>query len=147
MKTNKRTKMIKNYAKMFCDTVQNECKYITTRAYPKVKCFSFQAVTSYDFGLELDDLIERHEDKEIIGGIFDKKGEAIEIYNIFREKPEELRRLVRHECLHFLLYKSGEPWDDDSNLFLLLAYYYDANPWALYPEILKKIPEGRTERR
>jgi hypothetical protein len=66
-----------------------------------------------------------------ISGFFDIEKGCIEIYNFTREKPEMLKKYIRHECLHFILANCGLPYSDDEKLFILLAIKYNANPYTL----------------
>lgn len=145
MLTRKRKKKLKLYAKNFCNQVFYEYgeKLKLTNGRPNIKFYTCKCcVEKKDINLEFINDVEnkgildfnKTKDNEyyFLDGLFRHKEKKIEIYNIFKEKPAKLRQTIRHECLHFLLYESGHPYEDDSPLFILLALKYNADPYALY---------------
>ena len=140
MKTKKRIQKCKRYAKEFCDYVREDLiakdprmKYFITLQNPIVKCFVCKACTDIDNfsqgvppGAEL-----APNGKPIIDGEYVAEESAIYIYDVFECDPEELRRTIRHECIHFLLNKSGLPYKDTDKVFLNMATIYDARPYGL----------------
>lgn len=136
MKTKKRIQKCKRYAKEFCDYVREDLiakdsrmKYLITLQNPVVKCFVSKACIDSDNippGAEL-----APNGKPIIDGEYVAEESAIYIYDVFECDPEELRRTIRHECIHFLLDQSGFPSNDTDEMFLCLATIYDARPYGL----------------
>ena len=114
----KKCRILKKYAANFCDTVRNEfndtLNIKLTLDYP-VCCF-----VSYMRQLEGEELTGNYYEDRII------------ISDILGTDIEELKRIVKHECLHFLLAKSGYPYGDFDEMFLMAALHYDANPYGLY---------------
>ena len=149
MKTRKRIQKCKRYANEFCDYVREDLiavdprmKHLITSQNPAVKCFVFNACTDVDDipqGVKLTP-----SGKFIVDGEYVAEESAIYIYNVFKCDPKELKRTVRHECIHFLLNKSGLPYKDTDEAFLCLAASYDARPYGLlydkdtYNEIMKR---------
>ena len=140
MKTKKRIQKCKRYAKEFCDYVREDLiakyprmKYFITLQNPIVKCFVSKACTDIDNfpqGVPPDAELAPN-GKPIIDGEYVAEESAIYIYDVFECDPEELRRTIRHECIHFLLNQSGFPWNDTDEMFLCLAIAYDARPYGL----------------
>lgn len=138
---NKRRKKYKRYARTFCDRVRNDYekfRLFSTR-YPEMRFYTAKGYTTKgDFSY--CDAPTQGDYTEIAGYCDAEKG-YIEIYNFTKEKPDRLKRTIRHECLHFILGDIGLPNTDDDTLFLLLAIKYNADPY----EILKPDVKERLE--
>ena len=145
-----RKKQLKQYAKIFCDEVRQlspEVKEKLTRKNPIVKCYKEKGlggpVSDYPDSVGgLEEIIETHNGRLVIDGYFDKETGSIEIYNIFGEPLDYIKTIIRHECIHFILYESGLPWKDNDEMFTEMARYFNANPYRDYTEfvdILKEI--------
>ncbi len=65
-----------------------------------------------------------------IDGYYNPDENKILISSLHRS-DEETRQAIRHEALHYLLFASNKPYQDDSPLFQLMALKYTAEPWAL----------------
>lgn len=148
----KRCQKLKRYARQFCDTVRQDFKdarqtrvKITSdnpalRFYRERGCviLSNEKIKELDLtGLELAN--KRATGEILIDGCYNDG--IIEVYNVTKENPKYLKRTIRHECLHFLLDKSGLPFNDNDNLFIMLAYLYEANPVELLkrPDLMSEI--------
>lgn len=130
MITKKRTQKLKKYGLDFCNKVRADFPQIPfTEKNPQIKCFKEMCITSDN---KLQGIAEQTKTGHYLidGQHIEKRGE-IHIFNIIKEKPAELKTTVRHECLHFLLYEAGLPYDDEADLFLALAIYYNARPYGL----------------
>ena len=127
----KRCRKIKKYIREFCDTVRRDFPQIPiTGNSPVVKLYRHCVCVPTDTqGLEFAE--KTAEGRPIINGQY--YNGIIEIYGITERKPAELRETARHECIHFLLDKSGLPYKDSDDLFTLLAIAYNAQP----TEVLK----------
>lgn len=145
MITKKRTQKLKRYALQFCEQVRADFPQIPlTSKNPTVKCFRAIGCTSDAVQL-LQGIAEQRDNGDfIIDGFHDQQGGVIDIFNIIKETPAELKRTVRHECIHFLLYESGLPCEDDANIFIALALNYDARPYGLLKrqDLLESLQKG-----
>ncbi len=138
---NKRCRSLKKYMRDFCDMVKGEfSEHITVKDYPKIKFYRDEFCIPAEWvPEEAREIIQKtNEGRLIVDGHYENG--VIEIYGITKRKPEELRRAARHECLHFLLEKSGLPFGDDEEVFLRFAIVYNANPY-LSPEILEYLKQ------
>ena len=106
----KRMQKIKKYAKDFCDRVTNDYPKII-KNYPLIELLTYK-----------DILLNG---KYLVDGYFDHGTNHVVIANIYNPRVKELKQIIRHECLHFLLYNSGLPSKDDDILFTLLEHYSD----------------------
>lgn len=132
----KRRQKLKKYAYSFCDTIRQELpKLQITKEHPTI--LFYRRPYSVFSDIPGSGIAEKTENGGTLIDGFYCDG-RIEIYNTARERPEELRRTIRHECLHFLLDRSGHPWKDADNLFILLALEYDARPTVLYEWIKER---------
>ena len=140
----KRYKKIKRYAREFCDTLRNSEILLTKGINLTDKCPTVKIYRQFGYTADFSDLFdfgEKTKDGELIIDGFYKDG-VIEIYGITKSSAETLKAVVRHECLHFMLHKSDLPYEDDDNLFNLLAFIYDASPTALiknWPAIRERL--------
>ena len=130
----KRCRKLKKYAREFCDTVRRDFSRLPlTKDYPAIIFYrQLTCAPAETPGLEI---AERTGDgRPIIDGYY--SGGVVEVYGVTKREPAELREIMRHECLHFLLEKSGLPYKDDDDIFLLLAIKYSARPYmiAMNPE-------------
>ena len=145
MKTQKRTQKLKRYSKQFCDQVRQDfptLKQLAKTSYPIVKCFILHGkaeteksyLTEEHFTLLQDGTAE-------INGFFQYESKTIEVYAITERSAEELKETIRHECLHFLLYDAGLPFDDEDDIFLFLSIKYNALPYGLLarPDVIRRI--------
>ena len=125
---------LKMYAKRFCNTVKREQpKFINTSKEPTIKFYTQKCFADInDFKDYNANIFEVENEGILIDGFFSKKDTTIEIYNVLNEDLTELKRTIRHECLHFLLYESGQPWSDTDKLFIALSIAYDARPYGLF---------------
>lgn len=129
MKRRKRTKNLKKYAVAFCEQVRSDFPSLPlTSKRPIVCCFPYKCFTNATFG----GLEETEDGKCIIDGYYNDKEGIIEIYDIFYEDKEALKKTIRHECLHFLLHQSGLDYKDTDKVFLLFAINYNARPYGLF---------------
>lgn len=137
MLTKKRSQKIKCYVKHFCNDVYTDFPEFKNKVFPKVRLYREYSYTTIDNNSPLkgmEDLtkpVPNIENSAIIEGFFDRENEVIEIYGITKETLDALRHTVRHECLHFILYKNGLPYKDEDSLFLTMAIKYNANPYQL----------------
>lgn len=132
MLKNKRKKKYTKYAQAFCDRVRNDFKQLQRMQqalYPEIKFYTEIGLVN-DIDFSYCDPFKRGESTEISGFASAKEG-YIEIYNFTREKPDQLKRIIRHECLHFILANCGLPYDDNEPLFISLAIKYDAQPYTI----------------
>lgn len=137
----KRTAKLKSYAKAFCDKVCQDLEpfgYLITTEYPKIifyrqRCEIVIAPGSTMFDNYGDDFKRSPKGNLFAAGYFDCENDTIKVFNVTGERPENLKTTIRHECLHFLLFKSGMPSNDDDAMFLALTILYDAEP-QLYPD-------------
>lgn len=147
MLKNKRKKKYTKYARTFCDRVRNDFEILQRMQvrYPKMKFYTKKGLTK-DIDFSYCDPFKKGDYTEI-SGFYDTEKDCIEIYNFTREKPEELKKTIRHECLHFILASCGLPYSDNDELFITLAIIYNARPYALLkPEnkyILDKIERAK----
>lgn len=129
-----RCRKLKKYAREFCDTVRQDfSKMPLTKDYPAIIFYRQQFCAAAEIpGAEIAD--KTGDGLPVVDGYY--CGGVVEVYGVTKENPDELRRTVRHECLHFLLDKSGLPSKDDDDIFLLLAIKYNARPYmiAMNPE-------------
>ena len=149
MKTRKRTQKIKKYSKQFCDQVRQDFPQLMTLSktkYPTIKCF-----TLWGRGEKKDYLKEdvNNLDGETmkINGFYNCKNKTVEIYAINKRTSEELKETTRHECLHFILHDAGLSFNDENDVFLLLAIKYNAFPYGLLKrtdikEMIDKAEQG-----
>lgn len=131
MLTRKRTQKIKRYAKEFCKQVYRDYGNLgIVDATPVIKCYR--------------GIYETYDGTQIDGALIHSTG-IVEIYNITKERPEALKQTVRHECLHFLLRKSNLPFEDDTEIFCILALNYNAFPYGNRKFITRIIDAGADE--
>lgn len=118
MLTRKRSQKLKNYAKEFCLKVKNDFNgKINFKEYPRLFFFKYPGTLENGF---------------TFNGYFNPPNK-IEIYGLFSESMETLKRITRHECLHFLLWQNDLPYQDKNIPFILLAIKYDARPAEIVP--------------
>lgn len=129
----KRRQNLKKYAREFINMVRQDFPKIPiTSDTPTLKFYRFSVcVPASTPGLEYAE--KTAEGKPIINGQY--YNGIIEIYGITERKPAELRETVRHECIHFLLDKSGLPYKDTDELFMLLAIFYNAQPAGILENV------------
>lgn len=125
----KRTQKLKRYAIDFCDRVRRDFSAVNiTTENPLIKFYRYGAFTKCATP-ELEFAEKTPGGDPIISGYYCNG--IIEIYDVTTETPAELKRTIRHECLHFLLDKSGLPNNDSDEVFINFAVIYDARPVAL----------------
>lgn len=123
MKERKRKQKIKKYAAAFLEGVKEKYPQLSNVQLPFfVLCRKFLRVLTDD-GHTFT-----------AAGWTDETGTRIEIYGIARQRPDELKRTIRHEMLHAILAQKSKPNKDDDALFLLLAIEFDAQPYSLFGE-------------
>lgn len=133
----KRTQELNDYARRFLDTVRHDHEIAHfTDQNPEIICYREDAIlssdsTGYKFARKVSQ--KTAENEPLISAFYDGE-EHIEIYRATLRTIEELYEAVRHECLHFILEKSGYDSEDTSDFFLLLAIAYDACPYGLLDE-------------
>ena len=133
----KRCRKIERYARRFCDKVRSDFTAAgghLTADYPRIRVHRrFGVVPAEIKGLEAAE--KTISGDSIINGLYFNG--HIELFGITKSKPEILKRTIRHECLHFLLEKSGLPCKDGDDIFIALAILYNANPYRLHrnPEV------------
>lgn len=132
MLRNKRRRKYTEYARTFCDRVRNDFELLQRMQarYPKMKFYTEKGLAK-DIDFSYCNPFKKGDYTEISGFFCDTEKDCIEIYNFTREKPEYLKKTIRHECLHFILANCGLPYSDDEELFILLAIKYNANPYTL----------------
>lgn len=134
MKYRKRTQKLKRYARAFCDQIRKDYPRIDRALQlkgikrPVVRCYRFGVSTKGTF----KNAVYTAEGHMLINGYYNETNKEIEIFHVTKEKPEELRCTVRHECIHFILESCGLPFRDWDDLFLVLALKYDARPYELF---------------
>lgn len=133
MLTRKRAKKLRKYAKDFCDAVKSDFPELSlTAKKPLLRLYRRTGYASIAIKDELSPLFEKAKGGQyVIYGNYDEEKGVIGLFNILKEKPDELKRTIRHECLHFLLKESGLPYEDSDKLFLIMAIMYDASPYML----------------
>lgn len=142
----KNRRILEKYAKDFCDSVRSnkelpfELTDLLTIEYPKMHFYSLEGIIKkHENNNYLENISEELNGNYIIEGLYDDG--QIEIYGLLKYDLEKLKENVRHECLHFLLDKSGLPYDDTNEIFLILAMYFNATPYGILknPEFKEKI--------
>lgn len=125
----KRCKKLRKYAREFCDTVNRDFKRLAVPGcYPGIKFYrGFLIFSKEAIGAEIAETTEAGE--PLAAGRY--YNGCIEIFGITRVSMEELKSVVRHECLHYLLDRKGLPYKDKDNLFILLAIKYNARPTGI----------------
>lgn len=138
----KRSQKLKRYAIRFCDQVRNDFpRKLWTTDNPVIKFYRLPGAANSKLLFGIGE--RNNKGLFIIEGFYNDERKEVEIYNTTKEKTDNLRRTIRHECIHFLLNKSGLPYKDSDDLFLLLAFMYDAKPYGLLKreDLLNQIME------